>query len=67
MPKTLCIASQYPFFDYFEDILKDLYQRLNDPEGLKNTLEAYIYRIVFHIETPLKDKTKTWYNGIAIS
>ena len=36
-------------------------------EGLKNTLEAHIYRIVFQIETPPKDKTKTWYYGIPIS
>ena len=39
---------------------------MNDKEGLKNTLEAHIYRIVFQIDTPLKDKTKTYYNGIPI-
>ena len=67
VPKVLCLASKYPFFDYFEHILADLYNRLINKEGLKNTLEAHMYRIVFQIETPPKDKTKTWYYGIPIS
>lgn len=67
VPKTLCIASQYPFFDYFEAILQDLYAMLNDKDGLKNTIEAYVYRIVFQIDTPPKDKTVMIYNDIRIS
>ena len=67
MPKALCIASKYPFFDYFEHILADLYSRLTNKEGLKNTLEAHIYRIVFQIDTPPRDRTRTWYCGMPIS
>ena len=47
VPKVLCLTSKYPFFDYFEHILSDLHNRLTNKEGLKNTLEAHIYRIVF--------------------
>ena len=63
----MCIASQYPYFDYFEAILQDLYTKLNEKDGLKNTIEAYIYRIVFHINTPREDKTVINYNSIMIS
>ena len=45
--KSSLLGIKHPFFDYFEHILADLYNRLINKEGLKNTLEAHIYRIVF--------------------
>lgn len=47
--------------------MRDLYNQIIDRQGLKNTLEAHIYRLVFQIDTPLKDNSKTYYNGIQIS
>lgn len=47
IPKALCILSRYPFYDYFDDILDDLYDATR--HHLINVIEAYINKLVLEV------------------
>jgi hypothetical protein len=48
-----------------EQLLSKLVAKIRDEkEGLEDILEAYIYKMVFEIPTPLKDKRAVIYDGV---
>jgi hypothetical protein len=47
IPKAICLLSKYPFYDYFTDILEDLYSA--QKTDLTNTIEAYITNLVLQV------------------
>jgi len=47
IPKALCIMSRYPFYDYFADILDDLYDATR--HHVINVIEAYINKLVLEV------------------
>ena len=51
IPKALCILSRYPFYDYFHEILDDIY--LAAKHHTINVLEAYINKLVLEVNLNL--------------
>ena len=47
IPKALCLLSRYPFYDYFSEILDDLYDA--STHYLINVIEAYINKLVLEV------------------
>lgn len=45
MPKAIAVASIYPYYDYFDVILTDLYNRLTQPTN--SLFEQFLFSIVF--------------------
>ena len=54
--KAICLASRYPYFDYFYSILDDLYYRVRC--GQLSLVEQHIFQIVFTIPVPNRDRKK---------
>ena len=59
--KAICLASRYPFFDYFQQILEDLYLRVKPASEQKTLLEQHIFQIVLTIPVPNRDGKKIKY------
>jgi hypothetical protein len=55
IPKALCIASAFPFYDYFKAILEDLYLGISCYK-LSTVIEAHLFNIVFQIPAPIRNK-----------
>ena len=55
IPKAICVASQYPFFDYYAKILDDLCSRLRCGM-MAETFEAHLFNIVFKIPVPVRNR-----------
>ena len=75
VPKTFIIISIHPFFDHMQKLLDNLVKYLrhdivgNDIDKKKtmvDVFEAYVYRMVFEIPTPLKDKKAVIYDDVFI-
>ncbi len=47
IPKALCLLSRYPFYDYFNEILDDLYDA--STHYVINVIEAYINKLVLEV------------------
>jgi len=52
---VFCIISKMPFFDYYIEILEDLYKASKD--YLKSSLESYIYNLVVRLPPPPRGLT----------
>lgn len=48
IPKAICLLSRNPFYDYFIEILEDLY--LASKNRLANTIEAYISNLILTVK-----------------
>jgi len=55
VPKAIVIASRYPYYDFFQQILEDFWQKFDCEKGLDNMIEAYLFNIVFQIPAPLRN------------
>lgn len=61
MPRAICISSKQPYFEFFQEILKDLlskFHKKKDKEPLLVTsiLEQHVFNIVFQIPKPLQSR-----------
>jgi len=50
IPKAICLLSRYPFYDYFTEIIEDLYAASKN--HMVNILEAYINKLVLECPAP---------------
>ena len=69
VPKTFIIISVHPFYDHMQQLLANLVEYLrhkNDQKTMVDIFEAYVYKMVFEIPTPLKDKKAVIYDGVFI-
>ena len=59
IPKAIAVASMYAYYDFFDQVLEDLYDRsLNQSNCL---IEQQVFNIVFKIPVPNRIKTKIKY------
>ena len=56
IPKAICLLSRYPFFDYFSEIIDDLYTA--SKTHMINILEAYINKLVLECPAPPRGLVK---------
>jgi hypothetical protein len=56
VPKALCLLSRHPFFDYFRDILEDLYR--SSKNHVVNVIEGYINKLVLECPAPPRGLAK---------
>lgn len=47
IPKAIAILSRYPFYDYFSEILEDIYNA--SKHHVFNIIEAYINKLVLEV------------------
>ena len=66
VPKTFILISIHPFFDYMKQLLENLVKYLRREQKMADIFEAYVYKMVFEIPTPLKDKKAVIYDGVFI-
>lgn len=60
IPKALCLISRYPFYDYFSEILEDLYRASR--HHVFNVLESYINKLVLETPAPPRGLVQVRYN-----
>lgn len=56
VPKALCLLSRHPFFDYFRDIIEDLYR--SSKNHVVNVIEGYINKLVLECPAPPRGLAK---------
>lgn len=56
IPKALCLLSRYPFYDYFSEIIEDLYSATRN--YMVNVVEAYINKLVLECPAPPRGLVK---------
>ena len=56
IPKALCLLSRYPFYDYFLEIIEDLYAASRN--HMINILEAYVNKLVLECPSPPRGLVK---------
>jgi hypothetical protein len=56
IPKALCLLSRYPFYDYFSEIIEDLYAV--SKHHMVNILEGYINKLVLECPSPPRGLVK---------
>lgn len=56
IPKALCLLSRYPFYDYFSEIIEDLYSA--SKTHMINIIEAYINKLVLECPSPPRGLVK---------
>ena len=61
----IVIVSEYPFYDYMKDIVRDFYDHFKSSKGINNLLEAYVFNLVFRITVPQRDQKSIRYNFLS--
>lgn len=56
IPKAIVLLSRYPFFDYFSEIIEDLYAASKN--HMINIMEAYINKLVLECPAPPRGLAK---------
>ena len=56
IPKALCLLSRYPFYDYYSEIIEDLY--MASKNHMINILEAYVNKLVLECPAPPRGLAK---------
>ena len=56
VPKAICLLSRYPFFEYFSEIVEDLYTASKN--HMVNVMEAYISKLVLECPAPPRGLAK---------
>jgi len=63
--RAIAVASMYPYYDMYAEILRDLFERFQFSQSLKTTqtslFEQHVYNIVFRIPVPIRNKSLVRY------